>query len=164
MAAQCTDAKAALKKYLLPKPFVGKPGCDFSFSGLKTAARRMMDTVKEEDKPAFCCAFQETVAMILADRIENAIDMFGKTGTLVVAGGVAANKRIRGVLENLATQRGLTFSAPPLKLCTDNAAMIAWAGVERLKRGMTDSADFAVRARWPLDPDAGVVCVKSQKV
>ena len=173
LAAECTDVKAARAKYPLPRPMLGKPGCDFSFSGLKTAVRRVIDQFPAGDIPradaaALCASFQETVADILRDRVKNALDEYMRLApaapSLVVAGGVAANKRLRAVLEGMASERGLRFIAPPLKLCTDNAAMIAWAGMERFVRGMTDAPDFAVRARWPLDPTAGVVAAKSQKV
>lgn len=173
LAAECEDIKAARAKYPLPRPMLGKAGCDFSFSGLKTAVRRVIDEFPAGDIPraeaaALCASFQETVADILRDRVKNALDEYmmlePAAPSLVVAGGVAANKRLRAVLEGMASERGLRFIAPPLKLCTDNAAMIAWAGMERFVRGMTDSPDFAVRARWPLDPSAGVVAAKSQKV
>jgi len=164
MAANCKDPAGAVKKFTFPLPLVGKPGCDFSFSGLKTAARRMMDALEEDDKPDFCFAFQETIARILADRVKNAIAQYGNAGTLVVAGGVGANKRVRTELETLAAKNGLGFMAPPIKLCTDNAAMIAWAGVERLQAGLIDAPDFPVHARWPLDPLAPVASIKSQKI
>jgi len=173
LAAACEDIAAARAKYPLPRPMLGKPGCDFSFSGLKTAVRRMIDgfpagAVSRTDAADLCASFQETVADILADRIRHAmIDYLAlspPSPALVVAGGVAANKRLRSVLEGIAAEKGLRFIAPPLKLCTDNAAMIAWAGMERLLRGMTDDIDFPVRARWPLDPAAGIVAAKSQKV
>jgi N6-L-threonylcarbamoyladenine synthase len=112
----------------------------------------------------FCCAFQDTMAAILSDRMRNAAKAFGRKGTLVVSGGVAANKRIRAALEAVAAENGMTFKAPPLKLCTDNAAMIAWAGIERLRAGLADPPDFPVRPRWPLDPDAPVASAKSQKI
>jgi N6-L-threonylcarbamoyladenine synthase len=173
LANACTDITAARAKYPLPRPMLGKPGCDFSFSGLKTAVRRVIESFPagEIPRPAaadLCASFQETVADILADRIRHAmIDYLALSPlspSLVVAGGVAANKRLRRVLEDAAAEKGLRFIAPPLKLCTDNAAMIAWAGMERFLRGMTDDIDFPVRARWPLDPAAGIVAAKSQKV
>jgi N6-L-threonylcarbamoyladenine synthase len=187
MAAQCADGAAALKRFPLPKPLYGQEGCNFSFSGLKTAVRRMADGLQDADKPALCFAFQETVAAILTDRTKHAVEAYLKIlnkpqdktevtspvchmdapapqGALVVAGGVAANRRIRAALENLAASNGIRFIAPPLALCTDNAAMIAWAGLERLQRGLADATDFPVHARWPLDPDAPVVSAKSQKV
>jgi N6-L-threonylcarbamoyladenine synthase len=172
-AAECTDPAVTLRKFSFPKPFFGKPGCDFSFSGLKTAAKRMAEKLPPEngadparsiDVADFCFAFQETMAAILADRMRNAIKIFDCKGTLVVSGGVAANRRIRAALETVAAENAMAFVAPPLKLCTDNAAMIAWAGIERLQAGLADPPDFPVRARWPLDPDAPVACAKSQKI
>lgn len=173
LAAECTDIAAARTRYSLPRPMLGKPGCDFSFSGLKTAVRKVIEDFPAGEIPraeaaALCASFQETVADILRDRVRHAVQNYlslaPASPALVVAGGVAANKRLRAALEDLAAQNGLRFVAPPLKLCTDNAAMIAWAGMERFLRGMTDPADFPVRARWPLDPHAGVVAAKSQKV
>jgi N6-L-threonylcarbamoyladenine synthase len=158
IAATCNDPARAREKYQLPKPMMGSSGCDFSFSGLKTAVRRVVDSFPAGDIPQhaaaeLCCAFQSTVAAVLVDRLRRAIDA-SDVKTFVVAGGVAANREIRHALEGLAEEKGLRFLAPPLKLCTDNAAMIAWAGVERLRLGMTDVMDFPVYPRWPLDPEA----------
>lgn len=171
MAASCGTPERARKKFPLPRPLVGRPGCDFSFSGLKTAVRRAVDAypdeIPQDDIVDLCFSFQDAVADILADRTRNAIKKYLEASpavpALVVAGGVAANKALRKTLEKLAAEYGMKFSAPPLKLCTDNAAMIAWAGVERLRLGLTDSMDFAVHARWPLDPDAPVASGKSLK-
>lgn len=167
-AAQCRDEKAALAKFPLPRPMAGKEGCDFSFSGLKTAVRRAAEGVAgDEDRAALCFSFQRTVADILADRTARAIALYLQDNpahpALVVAGGVAANKTLRARLEETARKSGLAFHAPPLALCTDNAAMIAWAGIERLKLGMQDGIGFPVRARWPLDADAPVASPKSEK-
>jgi N6-L-threonylcarbamoyladenine synthase len=173
MAASCGTPERARKKFPLPRPMVGRPGCDFSFSGLKTAVRRAVDSYKDGEVPQddvvdLCFAFQDAIGDIMADRVRHAIDIYMKSKpaqpTLVVAGGVAANKALRAVLEKCASERGLKFSAPPLKLCTDNAAMIAWAGIERLRLGLTDDIDFPVHARWPLDPDAPVASAKSEKI
>jgi len=173
LAAECEDITAARAKYPLPRPLLGKPGCDFSFSGLKTAVRKLIEdfpagAIPRHEAAALCASFQETVADILADRVHHAmieyLALSPPAPALVVAGGVAANKRLRSVLEAVAAEKNLRFIAPPLKLCTDNAAMIAWAGMERFLRGMTDDINFPVRARWPLDPHAGVVAAKSQKV
>lgn len=158
MAAQCKDIKAARARFPLPRPMLGKDGCDFSFSGLKTAVRRLVEdlppgAVPQETAADICASFQATVAEILVDRLENALDI-APAPSLVVAGGVAANKTLRAALEKLAAQRGLRFVAPPLNLCTDNAAMIAWAGIERFSRGLSDDINFPVHARWPLDPAA----------
>lgn len=167
-AAACTNPAAARKKFVFPKPLVGKPGCDFSFSGLKTAARRMIENLTSDDVSDFCFSFQETIGAILMDRTKNALIEYLRhspaSPCLVVAGGVAANKTIRTQLEMLAADHGASFVAPPLNLCTDNAAMIAWAGMERLQLGMTDSINFPVHARWPLDPHAPIASIKSQKI
>lgn len=167
-AAHCADPEQALRRFALPKPLWRQEGCDFSFSGLKTAVRRAAEGLDAQDRPALCAAFQETVALILKDRAAHAIHraraLKPELTTLVVAGGVAANKRLRRELDMLCAKENLNFVAPPGHLCTDNAAMIAWAGVERLTRGLTDPLDFPVRARWPLDPTAPVAQIKSQKI
>jgi len=145
----------------LPRPMKGRPGCDFSFAGLKTAVRQLVEReapLAPSRIPAIAAAFQAAVADVLEDRTARAIAAFRAshpTGTnLVVAGGVAANRTLRTRLEGLATRHGLGFVAPPARLCTDNAAMVAWAGAERLARGLVDRLDAAPRPRWPLDPDA----------
>ncbi|MBM3644036.1 MAG: tRNA (adenosine(37)-N6)-threonylcarbamoyltransferase complex transferase subunit TsaD [Alphaproteobacteria bacterium] len=136
----------------LPRPLWRKPGCDFSFSGLKTAVRLAATKLPPGDTRAvadLCASFQATVADVLADRCANALDM-SRSETLVVAGGVAANRVLRARLAVLASARGVRLVAPPPALCTDNAAMIAWAGIERLRLGWIDTLDFAPRPRWPL--------------
>jgi N6-L-threonylcarbamoyladenine synthase len=171
MAASCGNHERAQKRFPLPRPMIGRPGCDFSFSGLKTAVRRAVEAHEEEipqdDVIDLCASFQDTVAAIMADRTEHALEQYlalkPATPTLVVAGGVAANKALRATLEKCAASHGVKFSAPPLKLCTDNGAMIAWAGVERLKLGLTDDIDFPVHARWPLDP-AAPVAARSERL
>jgi N6-L-threonylcarbamoyladenine synthase len=139
------------QRFALPRPMWRKPGCDFSFSGLKTAVRQTVEKLSKDDPQAIsdlCASFQRTVGDVLADRCGNALKQV-QIETLVVAGGVAANVYLRGRLEAL----GVRLVAPPIRLCTDNGAMIAWAGIERLRRGMTDSLDFAPRPRWPLDAE-----------
>jgi N6-L-threonylcarbamoyladenine synthase len=164
-ALRCLDPKAARLKYVLPRPLVGKEGCDFSFSGLKTAVKRMVDALPAGRLPDtvtadICYAFQATVAEVLQDRTERALKQYlqlhpsQSAPSLVVAGGVASNKAVRAMLETLAQKHQVQFIAPPLKFCTDNAAMIAWAGMERFKKGMVDAIDFPVYPRWPLDPTA----------
>lgn len=167
-AALCTDHDAAIKKFPLPLPMKGRDGCDFSFSGLKTAVRQHVEKMPEgkldfADVAALCHAFQETVATIVEDRCTRAIDRFhqeygnrAECPSLVVSGGVAANKRIRNALKELAESRKMEFLAPPLELCSDNGAMIAWTGIEKLKRGLSSPLDTAARPRWPLDPDAEI--------
>lgn len=171
MAASCGSPDRARKKYPLPRPLLGREGCDFSFSGLKTAVRRAVDAqgpeMPQDEVIDLCFSFQDTVADIMADRTEHAIEAYLEPSpaqpSLVVAGGVAANKALRARLEKCARDRGLKFSAPPLKLCTDNAAMIAWAGIERLRLNLSDDIDFPVHARWPLDPTA-VARAKSERI
>lgn len=149
-------------RFDLPRPMLGKPGCDFSFSGLKTAVRRakelLGDDLDEQARADLAASFQATVAQSLLDRSKKAIEMFeaehGSGHSFVVAGGVAANQTIRARLSQLAEDHQMAFVAPPLGLCTDNAAMIAWAGVERLAAGLTDGLDFKPRPRWPLDAGA----------
>jgi N6-L-threonylcarbamoyladenine synthase len=149
------------KRFDLPQPMAGKPGCDFSFSGLKTALARVVTGSGPLGAPTvadLAAAFQERVAAHLAERARNAIAAFRARHpsgeTLVIAGGVAANDEIRARVQRLADENGLRLIAPPPRLCTDNAAMIAWAGIERFKLGLTDSLDFAARPRWPLDATA----------
>ena len=164
MAKECADPAAALEKHPLPTPMVGREGCDFSFSGLKTAVKRIVDRlpvkIERRDAADICCSFQHSVAQMVNDRAERALKKYlllypgQKTPTLVVAGGVAANQKLRQGLENISARHYVRFAAPPLSLCTDNAAMIAWAGMERLLLGMTDSIDFPVYPRWPLDAAA----------
>jgi N6-L-threonylcarbamoyladenine synthase len=150
-------------RFALPRPMKGRPGCDFSFAGLKTAIRQLVESLgparTPRDTADIAAAFQAAAGDALADRTANAIALFKDrhpqtAKALVVAGGVAANRALRERLAVLAAANGLTLVAPPPRLCTDNAAMIAWAGIERLKLGLTDSFDFAPRPRWPLDPTA----------
>jgi len=150
-------------RFDLPRPLRRRAGCDFSFSGLKTRVRQTIENlppgpVSEQDKSDLCASFQKAVGDVLADRCANAIDIFLATyptsRTLVVAGGVAANLHLRQRLTEVAGERGLHLVAPPVHLCTDNAAMIAWAGIERLQAGGSDPLNFRPRPRWPLDADA----------
>jgi N6-L-threonylcarbamoyladenine synthase len=141
------------KRFTLPRPMWRKPGCDFSFSGLKTAVRQTVEKLDPGDERAradLCASFQRTVGDVLADRCANALRA-APSPTLVVAGGVAANLYLRQRLEEVAAQHGARLVAPPVRLCTDNGAMIAWAGVERMRLGWTDALDFKPRPRWPLD-------------
>jgi len=145
----------------LPRPMRGRPGADFSFSGLKTALRQAVAATSDRDAQTtrdFAAAFQQAVTDVLVDRTDHATAMFraahGEGRTLVLAGGVAANRAIRSALTDLAAQRGMRIAIPPPALCTDNAAMVAWAGIERLSIGVSDGLDFAPRPRWPLDAAA----------
>lgn len=156
-AAQSGDST----RFSLPRPLLGREGCDFSFAGLKTACVREVErlgALGDKDKADLCASFQAAVLDIVEDRTRNAMRMFdpiwGARGRLVAAGGVAANLAIRGRLEALAAERDYDFIAPPLKWCTDNAAMIALAGAERLRLGFSDDLSFPARARWPLDEAA----------
>jgi N6-L-threonylcarbamoyladenine synthase len=137
----------------LPRPLVGTDDPHFSFAGLKSAVLRARDSGlhRAEDIAA---SFQQAVIDCLVDRTARALDRSKGVTALVAAGGVAANQSIRTALSNLAGGRGLPFVAPPLWLCTDNAAMIAWAGALRFERGASDSLAAPARARWPLDPGA----------
>ncbi|MGH6612999.1 tRNA (adenosine(37)-N6)-threonylcarbamoyltransferase complex transferase subunit TsaD [Sphingomonas sp.] len=140
----------------LPRPLKGSAEPHFSFAGLKSAVSRARDAGiwRAEDIAA---SFQAAVVDCLLDRTIRALDRAQGATALVVAGGVAANQAVRSALEGLATANGLRFVAPPLWLCTDNAAMIAWAGAERFAAGFTDPLDIAARPRWPLDPAAEAV-------
>ncbi len=137
----------------LPRPLLGSAEPHFSFAGLKSAVLRARDagTHRPEDIAA---SFQQAVVDCLVDRTTRAVARTSGATALVVAGGVAANRAVRAALEALAAAHGLRFVAPPSWLCTDNAAMIAWAGAERLDAGLVDPLDAPARARWPLDPDA----------
>ena len=134
----------------LPRPLLGRAGCDFSFSGLKTAVAQVV--AKGAAAPAdIAAAFQTSVAAVVADRARHALDMSPGATALVVSGGVAANSGVRTALAAVAAGAGLPMVAPPIRLCTDNAVMVAWAGIERLRAGLTDPWDHAPRPRWPLD-------------
>jgi len=142
----------------LPRPLLGRAGCDFSFSGLKTAVAQAVagpvarGTAAPEDVAA---AFQASVAAVVADRARHALGMMPGATALVVSGGVAANAAVRTALAGAAEDAGLPLVAPPVRLCTDNAVMVAWAGIERLRAGLTDPWDHAPRPRWPLDEMTG---------
>jgi N6-L-threonylcarbamoyladenine synthase len=148
------------RRFALPRPMKGRRGCDFSFSGLKTAVRHAVaslpDPLPAQDRDDMAASFQEAVAEVMEDRARRAMERFADehpgvaAPALVVSGGVAANRRLREVLTRAAEKRGFGFLAPPPALCTDNAAMIAWAGIERLRLGRADGLDFAPRPRWPL--------------
>ena len=147
------------QRFALPRPLAGRPGCDFSFSGLKTAVRQIVaGGIGPGDVADLAAAVELAICDTLHDRTANALAWFRRhhpDGTaLVAAGGVAANRLLRGRLGHLAAAAGLDFVAPPPGLCTDNGAMIAWAGLERLRLGLVDGLDAAVRPRWPLDAGA----------
>ena len=140
----------------LPRPLMGRSEPHFSFAGLKSAVLRAKQSDEHRDAD-IAASFQQAAIDCLIDRTRRAIAAAGPVEALVVAGGVAANHAIRIALEALAGETGLRFVAPPLPLCTDNAAMIAWAGIERLRMGQNDPLDFVARPRWPLDPKAEAV-------
>lgn len=140
----------------LPRPLLGSVEPHFSFAGLKSAVARAV--AAGEHRPAdIAASFQAAIVDCLIDRTRRALHAAGPVTALVVAGGVAANGPVRAALQALADEAGLAFVAPPGWLCTDNAAMIAWAGAERFAAGLTDPLDVAARPRWPLDPSAEVV-------
>ncbi len=162
-AVEKAAAQGRADRFAFPRPMVTRPGADFSFSGLKTAVRHALEDLvppSDQDIADLCASFQAAVAETLSARTLNAMDLFEATHgrledrALVVAGGVAANSAIRAALEAAVADRGYRLVAPPPRLCTDNGAMIAWAGIERFARGETDGLDVAARPRWPLDPSA----------
>ncbi len=145
-------------RFALPRPMAGRRDADFSLSGLKTALRleaQKIAPLSDQDVADLCASFQQAVVDVIKDRLRAGLRMFrtrfGKPNALVCAGGVAANQAIRKVLHRVAFEIGAELVAPPPALCTDNGAMIAWAGVERLALGLTDPLDFAARPRWPLE-------------
>ncbi|MFY8105799.1 MAG: tRNA (adenosine(37)-N6)-threonylcarbamoyltransferase complex transferase subunit TsaD [Elstera sp.] len=149
-------------RFALPRPLVGRPGADLSLSGLKTAVRlaaeKLPAPVSGQDLSDLAASFQAAVGDVLADRLKNALTAFRAAHPsgqhVVIAGGVAANKALRARLQSVVADQGLALIAPPLKLCTDNGAMIAWAGLERLALGESHGLDSACRPRWPLDEAA----------
>ncbi|WP_104493584.1 tRNA (adenosine(37)-N6)-threonylcarbamoyltransferase complex transferase subunit TsaD [Paracoccus denitrificans] len=155
-AARAGDAR----RFALPRPLLDRPGCDLSFSGLKTAVLRQRDELvaaqgglHEQDRADLCASFQAAVAEVLAEKTRRALAL-APAPVLAAAGGVAANQTLRTALQAVAAEAGATFLAPPLRLCTDNAAMIAWAGIEAYEAGRRDGMDLAARPRWPLDQRA----------
>ncbi len=149
-------------RFRFPRPLLDRPGCDLSFSGLKTALLRARDALVAEqgglssrDRADLCASFQAAVVDVLAEKTARALAIYleetPETPVLAVAGGVAANGAIRARLETVSRDLGVAFSAPPLALCTDNAAMIAYAGLERFAHGEQDDMSLVARPRWPLD-------------
>ncbi len=144
----------------LPKPIINKGGCNLSFAGLKTAVLKISKKINtEKEKFDLAASFQKTVEDILHTKSKIAMDMFrnnnnNNTGVFVIAGGVASNKRIRNKLKNLAIVEKYKPIFPPINLCSDNAAMIAWVGIEKFKLNLNNKLDFPAKARWPLDENA----------
>jgi N6-L-threonylcarbamoyladenine synthase len=161
-------------RFPLPRPLLDRPGCDLSFSGLKTALLRSRDAlvtaqggITAQDRKDLCAAFQSAVTDILTEKSRRALLHYLSLGplhpTFAVAGGVAANQPIRAALTDLAGHHGADFVAPPLSLCTDNGAMIAYAGIARLRMGQTDPLDLPARPRWPLDDQATAMLGSGKK-
>lgn len=149
-------------RFRFPRPLLDRPGCDMSFSGLKTALLRTRDGVVAEkgglsgqDRADMCAGFQAAVMDVLAEKTRRALGAYLADAPaqpmLAVAGGVAANGEIRAALQAVCSEAGVAFTAPPLALCTDNAAMIAYAGLERMALGLVDDMTLSARPRWPLD-------------
>lgn len=156
-------------RFTLPHPLSNSTDLNLSFSGLKTAVRKIIESyspdgkiehsiINEKDTADICACFQKTATECLTSKLEKAIQIFKKNcpngKDLVVAGGVAANQYLRNALKDLAERNKLIFSAPPIRFCTDNGVMIAWAGLERFQNGYTNELDFKPRPRWPLDENA----------
>ncbi len=153
------------ERFRLPRPMLGRPGADFSFSGLKTAIRLEAEAIApldDQDVADLAAGLQAAATAVVVDRVGHAMERFLRDGApaapaLVAAGGVAANRTLRAALSDLAAHQGFRLVAPPLQLCGDNAAMVAWAGLERLAAGLTDPFEVAARPRWPLDAEvAGI--------
>jgi N6-L-threonylcarbamoyladenine synthase len=149
-------------RFGFPRPLLDRPGCDLSFSGLKTAMLRARDALvaekgglSEQDRADLCAGFQAAVTDVLAEKSRRALALYlaeaPATPAFAVAGGVAANRTLRTALQAVAAEAGTVFTAPPLALCTDNAAMIAWAGLERFRAGHRDDMTLSAHPRWPLD-------------
>lgn len=156
------------KRFNFPRPLRGEERLDFSFSGLKTAVRQAAESiapVSDQDISDICASFQRAISRTLEDRIGRGLKRFlaefpdvEGVPALVVAGGVAANQELRRTLQALCDENGFRFVAPPMQLCTDNAVMIAWAGLERMATGAApDDLDVQPRSRWPLDSEAKAV-------
>lgn len=145
-------------RFSFPRPLIHRADCHFSFSGLKTAVKNQiqsMEKLSEQDTCDIAASFQAAVLDVLIKKLKNAFDLarnhYPNISNLVIAGGVAANKKICGALEALSKENNFLFYAPPLSLCTDNAAMVAWAGVERFEKKLFNNLDFQAKPRWPLE-------------
>lgn len=171
------EAEAALgdaRRFAFPRPLLDRAGCDLSFSGLKTAVLRARDGIiaqkaglTVQDRRDLCAGFQAAVAGVLAEKSRRALAEYMALNpaqpAFAVAGGVAANKALRGQLETVSAAANCQFVAPPLALCTDNAAMIAWAGIEIYQSGLIDAANLVARPRWPLDAQASPMIGSGKK-
>jgi N6-L-threonylcarbamoyladenine synthase len=166
-AIEAAARRGDASRFALPRPMRGRPGCDFSFSGLKTAVKHAWAALGENERTqqAVCdlsASFQAAAGDVLVDRTANALAEC-QLRTLVAAGGVAANAYLRARLAALAEAHRARLLIPPMLLCTDNGAMIAWAGIERLRLGLSDGLDFAPRPRWPLDASAPTIAFAGVK-
>ena len=161
-------------RFRFPRPMLDRAGCDLSFSGLKTAVLRVRDDlvatqggIRVQDRRDICAGFQVAVTAVLAEKSRRALAIYqqvaGDAPAFAVAGGVAANGSIRAALKAVCAESGTRFTAPPLRLCTDNAAMIAWAGIERFRLGARDGLDLVARPRWPLDDRAAPMIGSGKK-
>ena len=171
------EAEAALgdpARFVFPRPLLDRPGCDMSFSGLKTALLRTRDAVIADkggltraDRRDLCAGFQAAMVGVLEEKTRRAITVYLEAApvapALAVAGGVAANSAIRAALETVCAKLSVAFLAPPLRLCTDNAAMIAYAGIERFRLGHRHDASLSARPRWPLDQTAPAMIGSGKK-
>ena len=173
-AVEAAAARGDPKRFAFPRPLLDRPGCDMSFSGLKTALLRSRNAVMAEkggltlqDRADLCAGFQAAIADVLVEKSRRAIAAYLACApthpALAVAGGVAANGRIRASLTELCAAHDLRFVAPPLWLCTDNAAMIAWVGVELFLLGYRDGFNLSARPRWPLDGEAPAMLGSGKK-
>ncbi|KFI28915.1 tRNA (adenosine(37)-N6)-threonylcarbamoyltransferase complex transferase subunit TsaD [Paenirhodobacter enshiensis] len=173
-AVEAEARQGDAKRFHFPRPLLDRPGCDMSFSGLKTALVRARDAAMAEaggllrqDRADLCAGFQSAVADVLAEKARRAMRLYMERNparpAIAVAGGVAANTAIRARLQGVAAEFGAEFAAPPLKLCTDNAAMIAFAGMQRFRRGERDGMDLTARPRWPLDDHAPAMLGSGKK-
>jgi len=171
-AVEAAAARGDPTRFALPRPLLDRPQPDFSLSGLKTALRLAAEKIaplSPKDVDDLAASFQAAVTDIVGDRSARAMALFrqehpdASSGTLVIAGGVAANEAIRSRLVTVASQAGFTLVAPPARLCGDNAVMIAWAGAERLALGLVDGLEVAARPRWPLDEIAAPMIGSGQK-
>jgi N6-L-threonylcarbamoyladenine synthase len=155
-ALEAIAAEGDPKRFDLPRPLLHREGCDFSFSGLKTAVAQVVagygaGALQRQLAADIAACFQAAVADIMADRLDHALAMLPEANAVIIAGGVAANLLLRARLGTVAAAHGKTLIAPPQRLCTDNAVMVAWAGIERLRLGFSDPLSTPCRPRWPLD-------------
>ena len=169
-AVEAEAEKGVSGRFSFPRPLLDRPGCDVSFSGLKTAVLRTRDTLVAEkgglalqDRRDICAGFQAAIADVLAEKTRRALMLAPDATAFAVAGGVAANKSIRAKLETVCAKAGFSFLAPPMALCTDNAAMIAWAGIEQFRLGSQSGMDLAARPRWPLDTSSPAMLGSGKK-